>query len=92
MTETISDKEAVRALGQGINLTALRAAIPLLESQCNRKIESAEDFKNAITVAAIETGILPGVLSQYIVARCTDTVTRKAKSAGQLSLLFDEIA
>lgn len=84
------DRTALNALGQGINLTALRNAIPELESACNRKIEASEDFKNVIQVVAINAGILPGVLSQYITARCNDTVKKKSVSAQQLNLLFDE--
>ena len=88
----MADKAMLSALGQGINLTALRTAIPVLEAACNRKIEAQEDYKNAITVAALKSGIIPAVLSQYIVARVTDTVARKARSAVQLNLLFDELA
>ena len=89
---TVSEKAKLSALGQGINLTALNAALPELEAACNRKIEATEDFKNAIAVQAINAGLLPGVLSQYVVARCTDNVKKKARSAEQLSLLFSEIA
>ena len=87
----VADKAMLSALGQGINLTALRTSIPELEAACNRKIEAQEDFKNAITVVALNCGIIPAVLSQYIVARVTDTVTKKARSAVQLNLLFDEL-
>ena len=87
----VADKAQVRALAAGINLTALRASIQELEAACNRKIEAQEDFKNMVQVQALTLGILPGVLSQYIVARCTDTVKKKARSAEQLSLLFGEI-
>ena len=87
----VTDKAQVRALAAGINLTALRGSISLLEAACNRKIEAQEDFKNGIQVAALTVGVLPGVLSQYIVARCTDSVKKKARSAEQLSLLFGEI-
>ena len=87
----VTDKAQVRALAAGINLTALRDSIPELEAACNRKIEAQEDFKNMVQVQALTLGILPGVLSQYIVARCTDTVKKKARSAEQLSLLFGEI-
>ena len=88
---TITEAE-VSALGKGINLTAMRAAIPNLEALCNAKIAAAEDFRLAVTVAALNAGLLPAVLAQYIVARCTETVAKKARSAGQLSLLFEEIA
>lgn len=90
MTTKSSDKAEVKALGQGINLNKIRTSIPELEAACNRKIEAAEDFKNAIQVCAINCGLIPGVLSQYIVARCTDTVKKKSRSAEQLSLLFSE--
>ena len=91
MTMTITtDGTTLKALGQGINLTALRKAIPELEAACNRKIEATEDFKNLLAVAGIGAGIMPAVLSQYIVARCTDTAKKKARSAEQLSLLFGE--
>jgi hypothetical protein len=86
-----SDRTAVRALAAGINITALRGSIEKLEAACNRKIEAQEDFKNAIDLAALQNGILSGVLSQYIIARCTDTVKKKAQSAAQLQLLFEEI-
>ena len=89
--ETISNETQVRALGKGINLTALVRALPALEAACNHHIEASDDFTNAITVAAIETGCIPGVLKQFVKARCSDTVTKKAASAGQLSLLFEEI-
>lgn len=88
----VPDAAKVKALGMGINLSDLRGKIPELEAACNRKIEAQEDFKAVIQVVAITTGILPGVLSQYITARCTDSVKKKARSAVQLSLLFDEIA
>lgn len=80
----------VRALGQGINLTEIRTRLPQLEALCNRKTEAAEDFRNAIQVAAIESGVMPAVLTQYVTARCNDTVRKKARSAEQLSLLFGE--
>ena len=88
----VTDAAMTTALGQGINLTKLRKSLPELEAACNRKIEAQEDFKNLIQVAAINAGIIPGVLSQYIVAVCNDTVAKKARSAEQLSLLFSEIA
>ena len=87
----IDDKVLVSALGKGINLTALRQSLPELEAACNHKLEAAEDYKNAVTVCALTSGIMPAVLSQYIVARVTDTVAKKARSAEQLNLLFDEI-
>lgn len=91
MSDTTSNEKAhVRALAAGVNLTAIRKSIPELEAACNRKIEAAEDFGNKIKVIALTVGILPGVLSQYITARCTDTVKKKARSAEQLSLLFGE--
>lgn len=86
-----SDKIEVKALSQGINLTALRGSIGELEAACNQKIEAAEVFKNAIQVAALSVGLLPGVLSQYITSRCKDSVKKKARSSEQLSLLFSEI-
>lgn len=89
--ETVSDKTNVKALAAGINLTAIKKSIPELEAACNRKIEAQEDFGNAIKVAALTAGVLPGVLSQYIVAICTDSVKKKSRSAVQLSLLFDEM-
>ena len=85
-----SDKTKVRAISQGINLSELKQFIPELEAACYSKMDSAERFKDVITVAAIKIGVLPGVLSQYIVARCTDSVKKKARSAEQLSLLFGE--
>ena len=85
-----SEKAQLKALQQGINLTAIRTSIPELEAACNRKTEAAEDFKNAITIAALKAGVLAPVLSQYITARCNDTVKKKAASAQQLSLLFGE--
>lgn len=88
--EAVSNKTNVKALGQGINLTELAGSLPKLESACNRKIEASEDFKAAIQIVALQAGILPGVLSQYITARCTDSVKKKARSAEQLSLLFAE--
>lgn len=89
--ETATDKVGAKALGMGINQIAIKKAIPELEAACNRKIEAAEDFKNAIHVVALQAGLLPGVLSQYISARVTDTVKKKSRSAAQLSLLFDEL-
>lgn len=92
MTAMMKDKTEVRALSQGINLTALRGSLAELDAACLRKIEAAEAFKNAVQVVALTTGIIPGVLSQYITARCTDSVKKKAQSAEQLSLLFGEIS
>lgn len=89
--EAVSNKTNVQALGQGINITAMSKAIPELEAACNHKIEAQENFTNLIKVCAINSGILPGVLSQYIVARVTDSVKKKRRSAEQLSLLFAEI-
>lgn len=91
MATEAKDKLEVRALAQGINLTDLRKKIGELEALCNAKIDAAERFADAITVAGISSGIMPAVLSQYIVARVTDTVKKKARSANQLSLLFDEL-
>ena len=90
MANAISDKVQVRALGAGINLSEIRKAIPELEAACNRKIEAVEDFADKIKIVGLSFGIIPSVLSQYIVARCTDTVKKKAQSAEQLSLLFGE--
>ena len=89
-TKTHDDATQVRALGQGINLADIRKSMPELEALCNHKIEAAEAFKNAIQVCALTAGLLPGVLSQYVSARCTDSVRKKARSAEQLSLLFGE--
>lgn len=85
-----TDTTKVRALAAGIDLSAIKKAIPELEAACNRKIEATEDFKNAIQVQAIQAGCLPGVLSQYITARVTDTVKKKSRSAQQLQFLFNE--
>jgi hypothetical protein len=88
---TVDDQRVnVRALSQGLNLSEIRSRLGNLEALCHRKIEAAEDFKNAVQVAAIESGVLPGVLTQYITARVTDSVNKKARSAEQLSLLFGE--
>ena len=86
------DKANTTALGLGINLTALRKALPELEVLCNHKIEAADGFKNAVQVVAIQAGILPGVLSQYVTSRVNESVAKKAQSAEQLSLLFTEIS
>ena len=90
MTIETKDKMQVRALAAGINLSEIKSSIGELEAVCNRKIEAAEDFKNAIQVVAIKAGLLPGVLSQYIIARVTDSVKKKTRSAEQLSFLFGE--
>lgn len=89
-TMTGNEKAQFKALAQGVNLSEIRTRLPNLEALCMRKIDAAEDFKNAVQVAAIESGIIPSVLTQYISARCTDTVNKKARSAEQLSLLFGE--
>lgn len=89
-TMTSDDRVQVRALSQGINLSEIRSRLPQLEALCMRKADAAEEFKNAIQVAALEAGLIPAVLSQFISARCTDTVGKKARSAEQLSLLFGE--
>lgn len=86
-----SDRTQLRALAAGINITALRGSIDELEQACLRKIDAQTTFNNAVQVAALTCGIIPGVLSQYIVARCTDAVKKKAQSAAQLQLLFEEI-
>lgn len=80
----------VKAAGMGINLTEIKKSIPELEAACNHKMEACEDFKNKVQVVALSVGLLPGVLSQYITARCSDTVKKKARSAEQLSLMFSE--
>jgi hypothetical protein len=90
--EKTEERTQVRALAAGINITALRGSIEKLETACRRKIEAQEDFKHAIYLAALQNGIIPGVLSQYVVARVTETVKKKAQSAAQLQLLFEEIA
>ena len=87
---TTTDKVHVRALAAGMNLTEIRRCIGELESLANAKIAAAEQFDDAITMAAIKCGVIKSVLSQYINARVTDTVKKKAQSAEQLSLLFGE--
>lgn len=89
--DQVTSKTEVKALGQGVNLSVLRDALSELEASCNLKIEASENFKNLITLKALQTGLLPGVLSQYIQARCSDSVSKKARSAEQLSLLFTEL-
>lgn len=89
VTIHVTDKQ-IRALGQGLNLSEIRSAIPELEAACNRKIEAAEDFDAVLTMCSLKSGIIKSVLSQYIVARVTDTVKKKSQSAEQLSLLFGE--
>lgn len=90
-TEIADDQRAqVKALAQGINLTAVRGRLGHLEALFLRKQETAQDYKDAVQVAALESGLIPGVLNQFIAARCTETVTKKARSAEQLSLLFGE--
>ena len=54
------------------------------------EVDAAENFGNAIKVAALTASLLPGVLSQYIIARVTDSVKKKSRSAEQLSFLFGE--
>lgn len=87
---TTTDKVHVRALAAGMNITEIRKSIGELESLANAKIQAAEQYDEAITVAAIKCGCIKAVLSQYINARVTDTVKKKAQSAEQLSLLFGE--
>lgn len=89
-TMTGNEKAQFRAMSQGLNLTEIRRRLPELEALCHHKLAASEAFKNAVQVAALESGLLPGVLSQYIASRCTDTVAKKARSAEQLSLLFGE--
>ena len=90
MTE-ISDKVKVKALSQGINLKEIGSSLPELDALCARKIDAAEEFKNAVQIVALKAGLLPGVLSQYVIARCTDTVKKKSRSAEQLCLLFSDL-
>jgi len=85
------DRLAVKSLGCGMNLTELRRVLPELEAAFNRKAEASEDFSDVVKVASINTGIMTGVLSQFVAARCNDTVKKKSRSAEQLSLLFVEV-
>lgn len=87
---TTTEKQHVRALSAGINISAIKESIPELEAAYNRKTEATDDFADAIAVAAIKAGLIKGVLSQYIAARCSDSVKKKARSAEQLSFLFGE--
>ena len=89
MDTTITQTE-LRALGAGVNLTEIRRCIGELEALANAKIEAAEQYNDAVTMAAIKCGVIKSVLAQYINARVTDTVKKKAQSAEQLSLLFGE--
>jgi len=89
-TMTSDERTQLKALGQGINLSVLRDKIGHLEGLFNRKQEAAQDYKDAAQVVAIEAGIIPSVLNQFIAARATDTVSKKSRSAEQLSLLFGE--
>lgn len=82
----------IHAAGMGIKLNEIRDSAPQLEAACNRKLEAAEDFANAIKLIALKAGIDATVLSTYITAVCNDTLKKKQNQAEQLSLLFDELA
>lgn len=90
LTIHVTDR-AMAAVSKGIKLNEIRTAQPELEALCNRKIETAEDFGNAVKLAALKAGIDASVLSTYITAVCNDTLKKKESQAEQLTLLFSEL-
>lgn len=91
LTVHVTDRQ-LTAASKGIKLSEIRAAQPELEALCNRKIEAAEDFSNAVKLQALKAGIDSSVLATYITAVCNDTLKKKEAQAEQLSLLFSELS
>lgn len=90
LTVHITDKE-LSAAAKGIRLNEIRGGTEELEHLCQRKIDAAEDFSNAVKLIALKACIDPSVLSTYITAKVNDTLKKKQNQAEQLALLFDEL-
>lgn len=81
----------LHAMAKGIRLSEIRGATDKLEALCTAKIDAAEDFANAVKLAALQGGVDASVLSTYITAKVNDTLKKKQNQAEQLALLFDEL-
>ena len=90
LTVHVTDRQ-MSAAAKGIKLGEIRGASPKLESLCDAKISAAEDFANAVKLAALQAGVDASVLSTYITAKVNDTLRKKQNQAEQLTLLFEEL-
>jgi rRNA processing protein Krr1/Pno1 len=90
MTIHVTDK-TLSALGQGIKLGEIRAAVDELQNLCHVKIAAAETFATTCKAVAERSGINPSVLATFINAIAKDKLRENQKKAEQLSLLFEEI-
>lgn len=62
-----------------------------LRALCQRKIDAAEAFADAVKAVAEKVNIKPAVLSRYITALVRDKAEQYEAEAKQLALLFDEL-
>jgi hypothetical protein len=90
LTVHVTDK-GLSALAKGIKLSEIREALGGLERLCTAKIEAAEEFANAVKLAALKAGVDAPVLATYVTATVNDTLKKKQSQAEQLALLFDEL-
>ena len=90
LTVHVTD-QGLSAAARGMKLSEIRVATDELERLCTRKIDAAEDFSNAVKLAALKSNIDASVLSTYITAKVNDTLKKKQNQAEQLSILFDEL-
>ena len=94
MAETVRQinitESGMAAVGKGMHLNEISAAIPELEAACNHSIEAAESFGDLCKLVGLKAGADPSVVKTFIVARCNDRVKKTENKAEQLSILFDE--
>ncbi len=94
MTEAAHDighEQIMDTVGSG-----LRAVIGPREAElralCQRKIDAAESYRDAIKAVAEKANIKPTALSRYITAMVRDKAEDYEAEEERLSLLFEELA
>ncbi len=81
----------LEAVGKGMRLGEIRAAIPDLEAACNAAMERAEVFTDLCKLVGLKAGTDPSVIKTFITARCNDRVKKTEMKAEQLQILFSEL-
>lgn len=80
------------AAAKGQEVDVVRTALRQLESLCKKKIDAAEDFKEACKAVGQRARIDGGVIATYVNARVKEDMEKTRGKAEQLELLFSELS
>lgn len=74
-----------------VQLQPLRESLKQLTALYQRSKDAREAYADLVDAVADKTKLKPAVIRAFVNARMSDTGQRKAESAKQLAMVFDEV-